>query len=817
MRAIWMRARRELSTGWRSVVALVLILGVAGSVVLFAVAGARRTDTAYRRMIAWSNAPDDLVSAGGFGYSQVDLSKAAKLPEVASSALVHQVGFYPATPSGSLVPVGDGAGAAVANTRDLAVLGRSKLLEGRHADPSRPDEVEVGYASQSFTPVTPGTKLIFHFWKPGVNFLQYYHGEGPEPFDRIPASAFAFSLPVTVTGITATPTDLTEAPYGDVMFTPAFWRAYGARTFASPTLAVHLRQGQADQRAFQRDVTALSEGGNPQLSTITQAYPEVERFLHPQALALWLFGALAALAAALVFGQALARKTFLESNENPTLRSLGMTPRQLFGVGMVRAAVVGASGGAIAVVLAVVLSPLMPYGKSKIAEPHNGLSADWTTLALGFLLVLVGALLLGTIPALRAARARSNVLGVADAGSRARPSTAGAAAARAGLPPTVVTGVRMALEPGRGRTATPVRAALIAAMFAIAALTAAFGFAAGFQHLFDTPRIAGWNWDLAAGIPFTGDLRDKVVPPLLADHAVGGLSEANDSAQVDLRSENGSHTTTGVLAVQSLRGSVLPTVVSGRWPRSADEIALGESTMRALHSRLGDQVEFSDGQRRTAMRIVGTAAFINATGTSTSPGDGAGVTLDGLRRVTSHVPVNIFFIDARPGLALGQAKASIGPILNRAGISFLSPATAESIGDIQPVRKLPLALAGLLALAAAATLGHSLLTSIRRRRRDLAILKTLGFDRGQVRRTVAWQATTMSAVALVFGVLIGFAAGRWVWTLYANQLGVKPEPSVWLGAILLTLLATIVIANALAAIPGRIAARTQAAVVLRAE
>ena len=75
----------------------------------------------------------------------------------------------------------------------------------------------------------------------------------------------------------------------------------------------------------------------------------------------------------------------------------------------------------------------------------------------------------------------------------------------------------------------------------------------------------------------------------------------------------------------------------------------------------------------------------------------------------------------------------------------------------------------------------------------------------------------MSGVALLFGVLVGIAAGRWAWTLYANQIGVKPEPVVSVGAVLATLLVTVVVANLLAAIPARIAARTQPAVALRAE
>jgi ABC-type lipoprotein release transport system permease subunit len=61
---------------------------------------------------------------------------------------------------------------------------------------------------------------------------------------------------------------------------------------------------------------------------------------------------------------------------------------------------------------------------------------------------------------------------------------------------------------------------------------------------------------------------------------------------------------------------------------------------------------------------------------------------------------------------------------------------------------------------------HTLVTSVRRRR-DLAMLKTLGFVRGQVVAAMVWQATTFAVVALALGRPLGLAAGRWPWELTA--------------------------------------------------
>jgi ABC-type lipoprotein release transport system permease subunit len=126
-------------------------------------------------------------------------------------------------------------------------------------------------------------------------------------------------------------------------------------------------------------------------------------------------------------------------------------------------------------------------------------------------------------------------------------------------------------------------------------------------------------------------------------------------------------------------------------------------------------------------------------------------------------------------------------------------------------------LAAILAVMAAATLTHTLITSIRRRRHDLAMLKTLGLAPAQIRRVVAWQATTLGGVALLFGLPLGLAAGRWAWTLFADQLGVAPQPVAPALALLLAIPATIILANLIATAPAWAAGRTRPALVLRAE
>jgi ABC-type antimicrobial peptide transport system permease subunit len=116
-----------------------------------------------------------------------------------------------------------------------------------------------------------------------------------------------------------------------------------------------------------------------------------------------------------------------------------------------------------------------------------------------------------------------------------------------------------------------------------------------------------------------------------------------------------------------------------------------------------------------------------------------------------------------------------------------------------------------------ATIAHVLLTSVRRRRRDLAVLKTLGFARAQVLRVVTWQATALSAAALLTGLPVGILAGRLAWAFFANAAGVGPRPDVPVPLILLAIPVTLLLATLIAAWPGWTAARVHPAVALRAE
>ena len=96
-------------------------------------------------------------------------------------------------------------------------------------------------------------------------------------------------------------------------------------------------------------------------------------------------------------------------------------------------------------------------------------------------------------------------------------------------------------------------------------------------------------------------------------------------------------------------------------------------------------------------------------------------------------------------------------------------------------------------------------------------MKTVGFVGRQVSATVAWQATTVAVATLAIGLPLGIATGRWLWALFARQIGVAPDPLTPLVAVLVAVPVTVVVANGAAAIPAWSAARIRPGDALRTE
>jgi putative ABC transport system permease protein len=115
------------------------------------------------------------------------------------------------------------------------------------------------------------------------------------------------------------------------------------------------------------------------------------------------------------------------------------------------------------------------------------------------------------------------------------------------------------------------------------------------------------------------------------------------------------------------------------------------------------------------------------------------------------------------------------------------------------------------------TVSHLLLTSVRRRLRDLMVLRVLGFTGAEVRAAVSWMSVTVTAFGLAAGIPLGLICGRLAWRLLTAQLGVPPLVIAPVSSFAVLVAAGLALAVAVTAVPALRASRSLPAAILRTE
>jgi putative ABC transport system permease protein len=781
MGAIWVRMRAEVRSRWRALVVLSLLAGLPAGVAIASASGASRTDTVIDRLVA-ATKPPLVYMIPALSETPPRFEDVARLPNVSEAILLH--GYDDVTRGEELeiiAPVG------------LEIpANRSHLISGRRPRAGSADEAIVNFhAADQFR------------WKIGDVVPMTLAATGSDLFgdgERRPGP----SVRAKIVGIYADTGDFVGVAGSGMQFGPGFDRTYSSTAASFDFYVFSLRHGAADIAAFEEHVLKLTGGELPIGAYGDAGIGQIRRTFHVQAAAMWLLCILISLVAGFIFAQSFVRQTLLESNEHSVLRALGMRRWDLRMHTAIRGAIVAIAAVGIAAIVGALLSYFTPLGTPRLAEPRPGLWIPARIYGVGLAAVIVAVLMLAVPPSWIAAGA---VKGEARA-ARERPSSiARFVGVMTGRPGPAV-GARFALEPGRGASAVPIRSSLATSITGIVALMAALIVAASLSHLLVTPSLYGWNWD--ALIPGSFEAGSADIRDLMSDPAVAEISLGSGDSGFRV----GKLITAGI-AAERVKGDIEPTLLSGRAPGAADEVALGPKIAQALHLRLGNSVvvgyRTAEGTQR--MRLVGEVVLPFDDDTTTV-GEGLWMTLAGLRAINPGAEANTAAVRLAPGVA---RKATIARLTNRFPGEALSGEVPQTVNNFGRMSNLPTVLASLLAALAAATLAHMLATSIRRRRRDLAILKTFGFSRRQVRSAVEWQAAIFTAVALAIAIPLGIVVGRWIWTLIARYGGFAPDPTVPTPPIALTALGALAVAVVLAMLPARSAARTKPALVLRSE
>jgi ABC-type antimicrobial peptide transport system permease subunit len=829
----WFRA--NFARRWANYLTIVLLVGAIGGLALGSVAAARRTQSSYNTFLASTN-PSDLSMTVYAPNISSDLARLKFVRHVGESS--YSVNAFPAGKHGlpalpkALVNGSVTSSGSVVD--EYFTEDRVALVSGRMANPKKANE----FMADALAAKALG-------WHVGQYIHMYIYtdaqADGPDLGVK----------PITPTVNTVMHLVGTIIPNDDVLldqvdrlpelliFTPALTKQIVNNKPHYNDYDLQLDHGVRDISAVEREiVAALPPGTTYSFHINSSVSAEVNRSLEPESISLGVFGLIAGLAALIIAGGVIARGLQRESDDINVLRALGARPTTsalASVIGPLSSVVVGS---ALAVIVAFSLSSLAPIGPVRAVYPDGGFAFDGFVLGVGFaaLLLLLSATTFLLIRR-RSRRVAAHARRVAPLGSRV-----GRLASDVGLPVTAVVGIRFALEPPGDRDAAPVRSALVGAMLAVMIVVTTLTFGSSLSTLVSHPSLYGWNWNYALTSNGNG------VPPQAArllgsDPYVASYSGDNfANAQI-----NG---LTVPIILTTYRAKVTAPILSGHEVTGANQIVLGAETMRDLHAHLGETVVIQYGTKKdypvwvppTRVKIVGTA---------TLPAIGATLTLHTSMGIGAIVPLSIEpppfqkylhspnetldghtieFVRLRSGVSPVLAVASLRKIA-RIGLhemdqtpegggsnvevqSVLYPAEIENYRTIGIIPDL-LALA--LALGAIVALGLTLIASVNRRRRDLALLRTLGFTGRQLLSAVAWQASVAGAIGAVFGIPLGILVGRWLWTLFANNIYAVPQPTVPVISLIVVAVSALVLANLVAALPGRSAARTSAAQVMRGE
>ncbi|HTB08225.1 MAG TPA: FtsX-like permease family protein [Acidimicrobiales bacterium] len=821
----WFRLTRRRGFERSSLIALALVLGVLGGVGLASIAGARATDDSYRTLLARSDPSAVSLNIG----SPIKTSAFSKIPGVTHVGVADETFFaVPLTAKGTPF---FGSGIVVPEAGldgEFFTQDRVGVVQGRLANPHRADEfmatalgerlmgwhvgsvIKMGIytlhqtGSKGFgTTAVPPSKIIYEHL---VGTIVFDNGVVEDSADQLPT--YYVLTPAAAKG------DTSGFQYVEYNF--------ALRASANVTTVVHdiervLPQGET----FDFDHLSAIEG-------------EVNRSVRPVALALGVFGALALLAALLVGLQMIARRLSAQRSDQEIMRALGAGRPALLFDAILAPILATLAGMILALIIATGLSSLTLLGPVRPLL-HEGTNFDVSILLGAAALLFV--ILAGVSTALAMRRAPGRNLG----STRGRSSVT-RLATRVGLPASAATGIGFAFESGSGQRSVPVRSVLVGITIAVTLLASTLTFAGGLSALISRPALYGWNWNYA--LTSGNEVPSKSLAVL--EH----YSREVEWSGVNFADVQIDGVSVPVL-ISSANPAVAPPMLAGHDVRAANQIVLGASTMAALHKRVGETVEVSYGEKHdypaflppTKVTIVGSATLpaVGSAGTF-HPSMGVGGIVDGstepvaLRKAIRSQQLlggdDMYFVRLRHGVsreeglaivnkAARAGDAQFAAVPNNAGqgdtVSVLRVQYPAEIINYRSMGSTPLWLALAFAIGMTIAFGLTVTSSVRLRRRDLALLKTLGFTRRQIRSCISWQASAAVATGVIIGIPLGILLGRELWTLFAREIYAVPFAAIPTVSLVVLGVGALVLANLVALVPQHLAASTPAAIALRAE
>ncbi len=779
--AIGLVARAELRTRWRGLVALGLLFGLVGGVVLGTVAVADRTVTAYARLAAATGLADAQVLLPAAHETVFD--EVPAMPGVTASwtpvAWIAQIN----TPAVRFASLSGGPDHPAGLAEPVVVAGRAPRADAA-------DEILVGEPAAADLGLQVGDRVILRLLL-AEEIARFSEGFGQ------PDGGFAR---VTVVGVARAPA--WAEPMTDLIVTPAFARKHAADVSAR---AVFVRLASTDAATRDAFATALTAAYvadpagspldgllRPELAFPTSGTDPTVRAAQVVLVGgLVVFGVVVGLGGLLVVAQGLLRHHGGRRHVQRIERALGMTlaERAVARVlaGGVGALAAGVAGGAVALASGLI----EPLGSQARYEPAPGFRAPWAVALGGGAALTLLFVAMTAVAAAVIARPRRPV-----------PPLPATGHAPLGRWPAVLVGIGLAWRGPRSAGGVRTAATVVGLGLAVVAIVAAVTFQASLQRLVDTPARYGLTSDLTIV-----DVREPDVAELVADRRVAALNVVT-AVSATFGDDAGP---LQLLSVEHRKGALPVETVAGRSAERLGEIALGPRTADRLGVGVGDTVAVRPVRGPPVpLRVTG---IVVCRADSDYPLGEGGVVVPGQLRAlaTGAQP----FVDAYLLAVPGRADFLFRELSSR--LEVHATATPPEIRNLSDLLMLPEVLALVLAAVGGAAVVHVLLATGRRHGRDLAVLTVLGATQGQVRATLGVAAVATVLPAVLLGVPVGLGVARLAWWEVATSTGVGGDVAVPVAALVVIGPGLIVGAVLAAAVPAARAARTPPAAVLAGE
>ncbi|NKE62015.1 FtsX-like permease family protein [Lentzea sp. PSKA42] len=204
----------------------------------------------------------------------------------------------------------------------------------------------------------------------------------------------------------------------------------------------------------------------------------------------------------------------------------------------------------------------------------------------------------------------------------------------------------------------------------------------------------------------------------------------------------------------------------GKYPVKADEAAIDVKTAQTAKLKVGDKLKLLDRDNAEhAFTIVGTYQQ-GASSISMSGSDHVLVSPEGLRTVIPDQRIYEIVAVAKSGVSQQQLVDNINKVIG-SGYKVqtgeqLTQATLAQVGDAaSEIKTFLLAFAAISLVVAGMVIYNTFTILVAQRTKELALLRCVGAERGQVFRSVLAEAVFMGLAASVLGILggLGVSAG----------------------------------------------------------